>query len=121
MKSTGKLLSAIALGAAMTLPVYAQTPATKPAPPPLKPQAGRPAKDVVVDTPSFTAVFTEAGGRLKSFQLKQYKDRMPLKPVYHFKLGPVAFEVERYLPPAAAGGTQEVHSWVLGNWAARWS
>jgi YidC/Oxa1 family membrane protein insertase len=84
-------------------PAAAATPSTKPAPPPLKPQAGRPAKDVVVDTPSFKAVFTELGGRLKSFQLKQYKDRMPLKPVYNFKLGPVAFEVERYLTPAAAG------------------
>jgi YidC/Oxa1 family membrane protein insertase len=81
----------------------APAPAPTPAPKPVKPQASRPAKDVVVDTPTFKAVFTEAGGRLKSFRLKHYKDRMPLKPVYHFKLGPVAFEVERYLSPAAAG------------------
>ncbi len=70
---------------------------------PVKAPSGRPAKDVVVDTPSFTAVFTELGGRLKSFQLKKYKDRMPFEPISHFKLGPVSFEVERYLSPAAAG------------------
>jgi YidC/Oxa1 family membrane protein insertase len=84
-------------------PAPAPAPASKAAPAPVKPLASRPAKDVVVDTPSYKAVFTEAGGRLKSFELKKYKDRMPLKPVYHFKLGPVAFEVERYLSPAAAG------------------
>jgi YidC/Oxa1 family membrane protein insertase len=84
-------------------PAPAPAPAAKAAPAPVKPLASRPAKDVVVDTPSYKAVFTEAGGRLKSFELKKYKDRMPLKPVYHFKLGPVAFEVERYLSPAAAG------------------
>jgi YidC/Oxa1 family membrane protein insertase len=84
-------------------PAPAPAPASKAAPAPVKPLASRPAKDVVVDTSSYKAVFTEAGGRLKSFELKKYKDRMPLKPVYHFKLGPVAFEVERYLSPAAAG------------------
>ena len=57
----------------------------------------------MVDTPSFKAVFTELGGRLKSFQLKKYKDRLPYEPIYHFKLGPVGFEVERYLDPAANG------------------
>lgn len=31
MKSTGKLLSDMALSAAVTVPVHAQTPATKPA------------------------------------------------------------------------------------------
>jgi YidC/Oxa1 family membrane protein insertase len=86
--------------------VPAPTPAAPPAPaasPAAKTPATRPAKDVVVDTPSFTAVFTELGGRLKSFQLKKYKDRMPFKPISQFKLGPVGFELERYLSPAAAG------------------
>ena len=69
----------------------------------MKAPAGRPAKDVVVDTPLFQAVFTELGARLKSFQLKKYKDRMPFKPLYNFKLGPVSFELERYLSPEAAG------------------
>jgi YidC/Oxa1 family membrane protein insertase len=80
--------------------------AARPAPPAsaaAKPPATRPGKDVVVDTPSFKAVFTELGGRLKSFQLKKYKDRMPFQPISQFKLGPVGFEVERYLSPAAAG------------------
>jgi YidC/Oxa1 family membrane protein insertase len=75
---------------------------TAPALPPLQPPTARPAKDVVVDTPLYHAVFTELGGRLKSFQLKKYKDRMPFEPLYHFKLGPVAFEIERYLSPKAA-------------------
>ena len=79
--------------------------ATPPAPPPVKAPSTRPAKDVVVDTPSFKAVFTELGGRLKSFQLKKYKDRMPFEPIYHFKLGPVGFEVERYLRPGQQPGS----------------
>ena len=73
-----------------------------PAPPPLRPPTARPAKDIVVDTPLYRAVFTDLGGRLKSFQLKKYKDRMPFEPLYHFKLGPVAFELERYLNPDVA-------------------
>ncbi len=86
-------------------PTAVPPPAPAPAPaavhptPPVRPQPARPAKDVVVDTPSFKAVFTELGGRLKSFQLKKYKDRLPFKPIYHFKLGPVAFEVEHYHRP----------------------
>jgi len=69
------------------------------APKPMCPPTARPAKDVVVDTPLYRAVFTELGGRVKSFQLKKYKDRMPFEPLYHFKLGPVGFELERYLNP----------------------
>ena len=86
-------------------PLTAPVPLTAAARPtaPGKPQSTRPVKDVVVDTPSFKAVFTELGGRLKSFQLKKYKDRIPFEALYHFKLGPVAFEVERYLNTAAAG------------------
>jgi YidC/Oxa1 family membrane protein insertase len=76
---------------------------TPPTPAPVKAPAGRPAKDVVVDTPSYKAIFTEQGARLKSFQLKNYKDHMPIAPIYNFKLGPVGFEVERYLNPATAG------------------
>jgi len=74
-----------------------------PAAAPVLPQAGRPAKDVVVNTPLFRAVFTELGGRLKSFELKKYKDRMPFKPIWNFKIGPVGLEVERYLNPETAG------------------
>jgi YidC/Oxa1 family membrane protein insertase len=80
-------------------------PPAPPAPPPLRPPTARPAKDVVVDTPLFQAVFTEQGARLKSFQLKKYKDRMPFAPIYHFKLGPVGFELDRYLSPTKAGVT----------------
>ena len=84
-------------------PPAAAAPGTPPASTPVKASSTRPAKDVVVDTPSYKAVFTELGGRLKSFQLKKYKDRLPYEPIYHFKLGPVAFEVDRYLDPATNG------------------
>jgi YidC/Oxa1 family membrane protein insertase len=88
--------------ATATAPPKAAAPGTPAPSTPLKATA-RPAKDVVVDTPSFKAVFTELGGRLKSFQLKKYKDRLPYEPISHFKLGPVAFEVDRYLNPATNG------------------
>ncbi len=78
--------------------------AARPTPPPKAP-GSRPAKDVVVDTPLFKAVFTELGARLKSFQLKRYKDRMPFAPISQLKLGPVSFELERYLNPEKAGIT----------------
>jgi YidC/Oxa1 family membrane protein insertase len=84
-------------------PRPAPAPAAVPPAAPVRPQPSRPAKDVVVDTPSFKAVFTELGGRLKSFHLKKYKDRIPFEAISHFKLGPVAFEVERYRDPAENG------------------
>jgi YidC/Oxa1 family membrane protein insertase len=84
-------------------PPKGATPQTPPAATPVKAASTRPAKDVVVDTSSYKAVFTELGGRLKSFKLKKYKDRLPYKPIYHFKLGPVALEADRYLDPKANG------------------
>ncbi|MCX5890107.1 MAG: membrane protein insertase YidC [Deltaproteobacteria bacterium] len=84
----------------------AQPPAPAPAQPAASPTAAkpaaapvRPAKDVVVETPLFRAVFTEAGGRLKSFQLKKYLESLPFTPISHFKLGPVGFELDRYHSP----------------------
>ena len=52
-----------------------------------------------METPLFRAVFTDAGGRLKSFQLKKYLESLPFTPIYQFKLGPVSFELERYHSP----------------------
>jgi len=86
--------------AAPPTPAAPDTPTPTPAAPS---PASRPAKEVVVDTPLFRAIFTEQGARLKSFQLKKYKDRMPSAPIYHFNLGPVGFELDRYLSPAQAG------------------
>jgi YidC/Oxa1 family membrane protein insertase len=87
-------------------PVAKPAPApVRPAPPPPAPlprPTAHPAKDVVVNTPLFRAVFTEAGGRLKAFRLKKYKGKLPFEPIYHFKLGPVGFELERYLNPEEA-------------------
>jgi YidC/Oxa1 family membrane protein insertase len=88
-----------------------QAPAKAPAPPPPPPAAvvppkvtppppalpTRPAKEVVVNTPLYRAVFTELGARLKSFQLKKYKSGMPIAPIYKFKLAYFSFELERYL------------------------
>jgi len=48
-------------------------PAVKPAPA-SQPSPAHPARDVVVETPLYTAVFTETGGRLKSLGLKQYRE-----------------------------------------------
>jgi YidC/Oxa1 family membrane protein insertase len=83
------------------LPPVAARPAP-PAPPSKRPQAARPGKDVVVDTPLYRAVFTELGGRLKSFKLKKYNDRMPVEPIYNLELGPVGVELDRYLTSEAA-------------------
>jgi YidC/Oxa1 family membrane protein insertase len=87
-------------------PAPAPSPEAAKTPPPAsvsaQPPTSRPAKDVVVDTPLYRAIFTELGGRLKSFQLKKYKGSMPFEPLYHFKLGPVGLEVERYLNPETA-------------------
>ncbi|MCK9376993.1 MAG: membrane protein insertase YidC [Syntrophobacterales bacterium] len=96
--------------AAQTAPAAPAAPAPTPGPvaaqpaaPPVRTPAAVPAKDVVVDTPLFHAVFTELGGRLKSFQLKKYKDRLPFVPIKEFKLGPVSFEIQRYLNPETSG------------------
>ena len=75
-----------------------------PLPPAPRPPASRPAKEVVVETPLFRAVFTELGGRLQSFQLKKYRQALPTTPITRFQLGPVDFEVERYLDPQKNGG-----------------
>ena len=70
-----------------------------PAPAPVKPQpVTRPAREVVVDTPLFKAVFTELGGRLQSFRLKKYLENLSIVTTSSFKLGPVDFEVQRYQP-----------------------
>ncbi len=62
----------------------------------------RPAREVVVETPLYRAVFTELGGCLKSFQLKKYRQKLPFTPIYGLSLGPVGFEVERYQNPDTA-------------------
>ena len=95
--------------AQQTQPVQPVKPAAQPPAPattamtPSAPKPGaapaRPARDIVVETPLFRAVFTEAGGRLKSFLLKKYLESLPFTPIYHFKLGPVGFELERYHNP----------------------
>jgi YidC/Oxa1 family membrane protein insertase len=41
-------------------------------------------RDVVVDTPLYSATFTTYGGRLKSWKLKHYKDKVPMHPLGKF-------------------------------------
>src|SRR5208337_3552878 len=67
-------------------PPLPPAPANPAVQPPLAPAAvtAKPGRDLVVETPLFRAVFTDAGARLKSFQ---------------FKMGPVSFELERYHSP----------------------
>ncbi len=84
----------------------APPPEAKPAPAPLTPPASamaRPAKDVVVETPLFRAVFTEQGARLKNFQLKKYHQEIKFPSIYNFSLGPVGLEVDRYQDPGKNG------------------
>ena len=82
----------------------APVPARPAAQPPLAPTpvTARPGRDLVVETPLFRAVFTDAGGRLKSFRLKKYLESLPFTPIYQFKLGPVSLDLERYHSPENA-------------------
>jgi YidC/Oxa1 family membrane protein insertase len=45
------------------------------------PQEGVAYEDIVVDTPLYTATFSTYGGRLKSWQLKKYRDKVPMHPL----------------------------------------
>jgi YidC/Oxa1 family membrane protein insertase len=82
-----------------------------PAPPVAAPPApraaavglSRPAREVVVETPLYKAVFTELGGRLKSYQLKKYRESLPFTRLWGFQLGPVGLELERYHNPQEVG------------------
>lgn len=47
-------------------------------------------QDIVVDTPLYSATFTTYGGRLKSWRLKRYMDKVPLHPMGRFVQGVVA-------------------------------
>jgi YidC/Oxa1 family membrane protein insertase len=95
--------SAPAAKPAVPAPAPAARPAPVPAAAPPAAASARPARDVVVETPLFKAVFTEAGARLKSFQLKKYLESLPFKTISKFALGPVAFELERYQTPQQSG------------------
>ncbi len=79
------------------------------APPAKAPAPSRPARDVVVDTPLYKAVFTEAGARLRSFELKKYRENLPFTPIWEGHIGPIAGRigpfgvvVERYQNPKIA-------------------
>jgi len=78
-------------------------PVAKAPAPLLKAKPGRAARDVVVESPLFKAVFTEEGASLKSFQLKKYRQSLPFENIFKFSLGPVGFEVERYQDPTQKG------------------
>ena len=78
-------------------PPLAPAPAIPAAGPPQAPApvAAKPGRDVVVETPLVRAIFTDAGGRLKSFQLKKYRENLPFTPIYQFKVGPVSLDLDR--------------------------
>jgi YidC/Oxa1 family membrane protein insertase len=64
---------------------------------PVKPATpSGPAREVVVETDLFRAVFSEQGASLKSFQLKRFRQSLPIETVSKFHLGPVSFELERF-------------------------
>lgn len=72
------------------------TPAPVPAP---APTPVRPARDIVVDTPLYRAVFTEQGGALKSFRLKKYRDHLPFERVYRLSLAFFSLDLDRWRDP----------------------
>lgn len=76
-------------------------PGVKPQEPPRPPSArpSRPAREVVVETELYRAVFTEQGASLVSFQLKKYLQRLPFEIISKFGLGPVSVEIERFRDP----------------------
>jgi YidC/Oxa1 family membrane protein insertase len=49
-----------------------------------RPKEGVVYQDVVVDTPLYTATFSTYGGRLKSWKLKEYMDKVPMHPLGKF-------------------------------------
>jgi YidC/Oxa1 family membrane protein insertase len=49
-----------------------------------QPKEGVTYQDVVVDTPLYTATFSTYGGRLTSWKLKQYMDKVPMHPLGKF-------------------------------------
>ncbi len=87
-------------------PAEQAKPAPASTPPPVaKPQAATPVapapsaragREVVVETDLFRAVFSEQGAALKSFQLKKYRQSLPIETISKFHLGPVSFELERF-------------------------
>jgi YidC/Oxa1 family membrane protein insertase len=48
------------------------------------PKEGVVYQDVVIDTPLYTATFSTYGGRLTSWKLKQYMDKVPMHPLGKF-------------------------------------
>jgi YidC/Oxa1 family membrane protein insertase len=71
--------------------------AARPAPAAAPAAPSRPAREVVVETDLYRAVFTERGASLKSFQLKKYRQKLPIETVWkspHIPL--VSIEIERF-------------------------
>jgi len=78
----------------------AQPPASRPAP---AAAPSRPAREVVVETDLYKAVFTERGASLKSFQLKKYKQKLLIETIWKSPQIPfVSMEIERFKDPNKA-------------------
>ncbi len=68
-------------------------------PPPAALQPGvHQAKEVIVDTPLYHAVFTEQGARVKSFRLKRFWDRLPFQKIADFSLWMFNIDIQKYMP-----------------------
>ncbi len=67
----------VATEATSPAPAATAVPVANPASPqPVPPEPARPARQVTVDTNLYTAVFTEGGGGLVSFKLKDYRESL---------------------------------------------
>jgi len=92
-------------------------PAAEPSPAPKEPAAetkapaarpSRQAREVVVETDLYRAVFTEQGASLISFQLKNYWQRLPFETISKFGIGPVSLDIERYQDPNQGAKPKEL-------------
>jgi YidC/Oxa1 family membrane protein insertase len=87
-----------------------QEPTAETKAPPRAPSArpSRAAREVVVETDLYRAVFTEQGASLISFQLKNYWQRLPFETISKFGIGPVSLEIERYRDPSQGAKPKEL-------------
>ncbi len=87
-----------------------QEPEVKPQAPPQTPAArpSRPAREVVVETDLYRAVFTEQGASLISFQLKKYWQRLPFETISRLGIGPVSLDIESYRNPNLGAKPKEL-------------
>ncbi|AEB08728.1 membrane protein insertase YidC [Desulfobacca acetoxidans] len=77
-------------------PAISPSPVATPTTPSTPPTGVQKARDIVVDTPLYQAIFTEQGARLKSFRLKKYWGHLPFQKIADFNLWFFGIDIQRY-------------------------